>query len=85
MQVTIVIPTYNEAENLRPLVSALFSLPLDLRALIVEDNSPDGTGRLADEIARSDERLRVLHRKGKLGLRSAYMRGMQCGKPNNRQ
>ena len=77
MQVAVIIPTYNEAENLAKLVSALFSLPLDLRVIIVDDNSPDGTGRIADELARSDQRLRVIHRPGKLGLRSAYISGIQ--------
>ncbi len=77
MQVAIIIPTYNEAENLHPMVSALFSLPLDLRVFIVDDHSPDGTGRLADELARTENRLRVIHREGKLGLRSAYITGIQ--------
>lgn len=78
MQVTVIVPTYNEAENLPKLVSALFLLPLDLRLLVVDDNSPDGTGRVADEIAGREPRVRVLHRTGKLGLRSAYISGMHC-------
>lgn len=74
MRIFVVIPTYNEAENLPTLVSALFMLPLDLCALIVDDNSPDGTGRLADELAAAHPgRVRVLHRSGKLGLSSAYL------------
>ena len=52
MRITIILPTYNEAENLPKLVSALFSLPLDLSVLVVDDNSPDGTGKIADELAR---------------------------------
>jgi dolichol-phosphate mannosyltransferase len=76
--ITIVTPTYNEAENLPKLVSALFSLPLDLRLLVVDDNSPDGTGRVADKLAESHPgRVAVLHRPGKLGLRSAYLNGFQ--------
>jgi dolichol-phosphate mannosyltransferase len=76
--ITVVTPTYNEAESLPKLVSALFSLPLDLRVLVVDDNSPDGTGRLADELAISHpNRVTVLHRPGKLGLRSAYLNGFQ--------
>ena len=51
MNISVVIPTYNESENLPGLVSALFDLPLDLRVLIVDDNSPDGTGQLADKLA----------------------------------
>ncbi len=77
MQISIILPTYNEAENLSKLVSALFSLPLDLRLVLVDDNSPDGTGKLADEMARGDKRLHVIHRPGKLGLRSAYITGIQ--------
>ena len=78
MRATIVIPTYNEAENLPKLVSALFSLPLELRILVVDDNSPDGTGRIAEELARTHPgRVDVLHRPGKMGLRSAYLNGFQ--------
>ncbi|MCL4529558.1 MAG: polyprenol monophosphomannose synthase [Chloroflexi bacterium] len=77
MRIAVVIPTYNEAENLPKLVSALFTLPFDLHLLIVDDNSPDGTGRIADELAKGDQRVRVLHRAGKLGLRSAYLEGFR--------
>ncbi len=77
MRVVVIIPTYNEAENLPKLVSALFLLPLDLHVLVVDDNSPDGTGHLADQLAQSDQRVAVIHRAGKLGLRSAYIEGMQ--------
>jgi dolichol-phosphate mannosyltransferase len=73
LKITVVTPTYNEAENLPKLVSALFSLPLDLNILVVDDNSPDGTGQIADELSRRDHRLQVLHRPGKMGLRSAYL------------
>jgi dolichol-phosphate mannosyltransferase len=73
-----VTPTYNEAENLPKLVSALFSLPLDLHVLVVDDNSPDGTGKIADELAlQYPNRIEVLHRPGKMGLRSAYLNGFQ--------
>jgi len=76
--ITVVTPTYNEAENLPKLVSALFSLPLDIRVLVVDDNSPDGTGRVADELAAAyPARVSVLHRPGKMGLRSAYLNGFQ--------
>lgn len=78
MRITVVTPTYNEAENLPKLVSALFSLPLDLSILIVDDNSPDGTGKIADELAQTYiDRVEVLHRPGKMGLRSAYLNGFQ--------
>jgi len=73
LNITIIIPTYNEAENLPKLVSALFGLPLELKILIVDDNSPDGTGQIADSLAAAHpEQVRVMHRTGKLGLSSAY-------------
>lgn len=79
MQLTVIVPTYNEAENLPRLVSALFALPLpDLKILVVDDNSPDGTGRLADELAQGHpDRVSVIHRAGKLGLRTAYLDGFK--------
>lgn len=79
MQLTVVLPTYNEAENLPRLVSALFALPIpDLRLIVVDDNSPDGTGRLAEELASQyPERIEVLHREGKLGLGTAYVKGFR--------
>ena len=78
MPITIVVPTYNEAENLPKLVSALFSLPLDLAVLVVDDNSPDGTGRIADGLSKQYQgKVAVLHRAGKLGLRSAYIEGFR--------
>jgi dolichol-phosphate mannosyltransferase len=79
VQLTIVIPTYNEAENLPKLVSALFSLPIEnLKILVVDDNSLDGTGQLAESLASAHPgRLGVLHRPGKLGLGSAYLQGFR--------
>jgi len=74
LRIVVIIPTYNEAENLPKLVSALFALPLDLNILVVDDNSPDGTGRIADDLAAANpKRVRVMHRTGKLGLSSAYL------------
>ncbi len=70
----IVLPTYNEAENLRTLLSAVRAY-LDADVLIVDDASPDGTGDLADELAASDEQMFVMHREGKGGLASAYLDG----------
>lgn len=78
MKIRIVVPTYNEAENLPKLVSALFSLPLDLHLLVVDDNSPDGTGDIAEQLGRETAgKVQVLHRSGKLGLGSAYIQGFQ--------
>lgn len=78
MKITVITPTYNEAENLPKLVSALFSLPLDINLLIVDDNSPDGTGDVADKLAKEyPNKIEVMHRPGKMGLRSAYLNGFQ--------
>jgi dolichol-phosphate mannosyltransferase len=76
VNITVVLPTYNEAENLPKLVSALFSLPLELSILVVDDNSPDGTGMIAEDLSKKHPgRLYVLRRTGKLGLKSAYIDG----------
>ena len=78
MRIAVVLPTYNEAENLARLVSVLFSLPLDLTILVVDDNSPDGTGDFAEKLSKEyPGRITVIHRTGKLGLRSAYIEGFQ--------
>lgn len=78
MHIVVIIPTYNEAENLPRIVSALFALPLDLDILVVDDNSPDGTGSIADDMAVTNpKRLRVIHRSGKLGLSSAYLQAFR--------
>jgi dolichol-phosphate mannosyltransferase len=79
VQLTVVIPTFNEAENLPGLVSALFGLPVpDLNILVVDDHSPDGTGQIADHLSEAHPgRLGVIHRTGKLGLGSAYITGFR--------
>ena len=79
MRIVVVVPTYNEAENLPSLVSALFALPLDLNILVVDDNSPDGTGQIAEELAKANPgRVNVMHRPGKLGLSSAYLQAFHA-------
>lgn len=79
MRITVIIPTYNEAENLPKLVGDIFCLPLDgLRLLVVDDNSPDGTGKLADQLVEEHKGfMDVLHRPGKLGMGTAYIQGFQ--------
>jgi dolichol-phosphate mannosyltransferase len=79
VKLTVVIPTYNEAENLPKLVSALFALPLPgLNILVVDDNSPDGTGQVAEALSEAySRRLAVHHRLGKLGLGTAYITGFK--------
>jgi dolichol-phosphate mannosyltransferase len=72
----VVLPTYNEAENLERLVAAVLDkLPAGSRLLIVDDNSPDGSGRIADRLHGEDERVQVLHRERKEGLGPAYIAG----------
>ena len=73
----IVIPTYNEAENLRSLVQEILRYVPDAYVIVVDDASPDGTGEIADALAREDARVRVVHRAGKLGLGTAYVAGFR--------
>ena len=75
MKTTVIIPTYNERENL---ISLILALPHDLRLIVVDDGSPDGTGRVADQVAAQEARLTVVHREGKLGLGTAYLAGFRC-------
>jgi len=84
LSITLTLPTYNEAENLPKLVSALLSLPLDdLHLIVVDDNSPDGTGQIADDLAASHAtQIQVLHRPRKMGLGSAYVTGFQLAIKN---
>lgn len=77
MRTIIVIPTYNEIGNLPELLSRLESLRLDIHALVVDDNSPDGTGDLAEQLAETRPWLHVMHRAGKLGLGTAYVEGFR--------
>jgi dolichol-phosphate mannosyltransferase len=79
MRLTIVIPTFNEAENLPLLVSTLLDLPLDsVNVLVVDDSSPDGTGQIADDLAiKYPGCISAVHRKVKLGLGTAYICGFQ--------
>jgi dolichol-phosphate mannosyltransferase len=73
----IVVPTYNERENLPPLIRRLMSLPVPVSVLIVDDNSPDGTGKLGDEMAAANPAIHVLHRTEKNGLGRAYVSGFK--------
>ena len=73
----IVMPTYNERENLPRMVQRLLSLPVKVDLLVVDDNSPDGTGKLADELSAKHPEVHVLHRKEKSGLGRAYIAGFK--------
>ena len=76
-RVLVVIPTYNEATNLLQLIPQVLAQDPRLEVLIVDDNSPDGTGGMADEIARASSRVHAIHREGKLGLGTAYITGFK--------
>ncbi len=78
MQVTVIVPTYNERENIESLVTQLLALPTGVCVLVVDDNSPDGTGAIADRLAVENAgRVGVIHRAGKLGLGTAYIAGFK--------
>jgi dolichol-phosphate mannosyltransferase len=73
----VVLPTYDERENLPAIVPAILAASPELDVLVVDDDSPDGTGRLADELAAREPRIRVLHRRRKEGLGRAYLAGFE--------
>lgn len=76
--VWVILPTYNEAENLEQIVGAVLEhLPPSRKVLIVDDKSPDGTGKIADRLAASDESIEVIHRERKEGLGPAYLAGFR--------
>jgi dolichol-phosphate mannosyltransferase len=77
MKAMVVIPTYNERENIDKIVRAVLDLPQGFHVLIVDDNSPDGTGALADRLARWSERVHALHREQKEGIGPAYVAGFR--------
>lgn len=77
MTAIVVVPTYNEASNIAPLVKKIISLNLDIGVLIVDDNSPDGTGEIADGLASQYSQVSVIHRLKKQGLGRAYIEGFQ--------
>lgn len=73
----IVLPTYNERDNLPTIVPEILAQDSGIEVLVVDDNSPDGTGELADELAKNDKRVRVIHRPAKQGLGTAYIAGFK--------
>jgi dolichol-phosphate mannosyltransferase len=75
---SVIVPTYNEKENIEPLIERLLVLPVDVQVIVVDDNSPDGTGEIADRMAENNPgRIVVVHREGKLGLGTAYIAGFK--------
>ena len=77
MKALVIVPTYEERENLGRLVPAILAQHPELHVLVVDDASPDGTGKLADELAAENPRVRVLHRAAKRGLGTAYVEGFR--------
>ncbi len=81
-RILVIIPTYNEAENIEPIVARVRTSVPEAHILVADDNSPDGTGELADKLVAADENVHVLHRKGKEGLGAAYIAGFNWGLDN---
>lgn len=77
MNTYIIIPTYNEANNIDRIAQEIFKLHPDFNLIIVDDNSPDGTGQIADSMAKKDHRVHAIHRPMKLGLGTAYVKGFK--------
>jgi dolichol-phosphate mannosyltransferase len=71
----VVLPTYNERENIHAILTAILDQAADLDVLVVDDNSPDGTGQIVERLAQAEPRIQVMHRTGKLGLGTAYIAG----------
>src|SRR5438105_4507428 len=71
----VILPTYNERDNIEQIVAAILSQSLDFDVLVVDDNSPDGTGRLLDDVSAANPRVHVMHRPEKRGLGTAYIAG----------
>ncbi|GAA1186295.1 dolichol-phosphate mannosyltransferase [Kitasatospora gansuensis] len=78
-EVLVIIPTYNEAENVERITARVRAAVPEAHILVADDNSPDGTGDIADKLAAADDHLHVLHRKGKEGLGAAYLAGFRWG------
>jgi dolichol-phosphate mannosyltransferase len=77
LRTLIFIPTYNEAENVTPMGEAIVGLGLDADLVFLDDNSPDGTGRILDALAAKHPRVSILHREGKAGIGSAHLKGIE--------
>lgn len=78
MKISVVVPTYNESDNLRALVQMIVALDHDFQIVIVDDNSPDGTGKLADELAQQYPSVHPIHRPRKMGLGTAHIAGFKA-------
>lgn len=83
MRILVIVPTYNEIDNIEPLLKAIFHYLPQTHVLVVDDNSPDGTGQRVDQLIQQDPRLHILHRSQKDGLGKAYLAGFQYALQNN--
>lgn len=84
MPPAVIIPTYNESDNIERLVGEILALPIDAHVIVVDDNSPDGTGKLVDDLVARDTRVHAVHRPAKLGLGTAHIAGMRRALELNR-
>ncbi|MBU8923218.1 MAG: polyprenol monophosphomannose synthase [Bacteroidales bacterium] len=82
LEALVVIPTYNENENIQKIIESALSQGDNIDVLVVDDNSPDGTGKIVDGLCETNPRIHVIHREGKLGLGSAYIRGFKWALEN---
>jgi dolichol-phosphate mannosyltransferase len=78
MKPVVIVPTYNERDNIEILLDELLALPVKMSVIVVDDNSPDGTGQVVDAWAAKTDRVQAVHRPGKLGLGTAYIAGFKC-------
>ena len=83
MKTLLVIPTYNERENIEKVITQIFQLGLDIHILVVDDGSPDGTGDIVDGLQKSDSRVHLIRRAGKMGLGTAYVKGFKFAIEND--
>ncbi|MFO0938388.1 MAG: polyprenol monophosphomannose synthase [Gemmataceae bacterium] len=81
-RIVVSLATYNERDNLAPLIAEIQTVLPEANVLVIDDNSPDGTGKVADDLARNDSRIHVIHRPGKLGLGTALMAAMKYAEEN---
>jgi dolichol-phosphate mannosyltransferase len=77
VKTAVIIPTYNESDNILALVEEILALQDVAHVIVVDDNSPDGTGQIADQLAKQHHKVHVIHRSGKLGLGTAYIAGFK--------
>jgi dolichol-phosphate mannosyltransferase len=82
MKAIVIVPTYNEAENIANLINKIFSVDSNLNILVIDDNSPDGTAEIVKRISEKDPRVNLIQRPGKLGLGTAYIEGFKYALAN---